>query len=200
MASDVDICNVALARIGMSTINALSEDNRAARLCQALYPGCVEELARAHAWTFTKKTAALAVHGIAPTAGWSYRYALPSDLVRALKLTIDGRERGTPGELYTLEMLPDGSAKTLLTDASPAYLRYTYPNTNPLHFDPLFRSALSYRLALDLTVLLTDNAAQARETMRGELAIALGQARATDANETNEFEESEPASIAARGT
>lgn len=198
MSSDVEICNVALARLGVGTIQSLGEESRAARLCTVLYPKCVRELIEAHAWHFARKTVDLAEHSVDPPSMWIYRYAYPADCKKALKVTTTGSPRDSDGELYTVEMLDDGSEKTILTDVSPASLTYTYENLNAVFYPELFATAVSARLAVDLCVLLTDGAQGMRQYMTQQFEMALGAARASDLNESNDIETPEPGSVSAR--
>ena len=50
MASDVDICNSALNIIGDSNIIALTEDSRAARVCNQRFEFVRDSVFRAHPW------------------------------------------------------------------------------------------------------------------------------------------------------
>ena len=55
MASVVDICNSALNLLGASTISALTEDSKNARLCNQRYENIRNRMFRSHAWNCLTK-------------------------------------------------------------------------------------------------------------------------------------------------
>jgi len=60
MASVVDICNSALNLLGASTITALTEDSKNARLCNQRYEPIRNRTFRSHAWNCLTKRVQLA--------------------------------------------------------------------------------------------------------------------------------------------
>lgn len=102
MASETDVCNLALAHVGTrSTIAALTEDSNEARACRRFYPQARDETLEAAWWSFARRTATLTLlksapgtpefQGVVsnvwndsyPAPPWLYEYAYPSDCVRA---------------------------------------------------------------------------------------------------------------------
>jgi hypothetical protein len=62
MATDAEeICNVALARIGVSKITSISDNNSRAVLCNTFYTRIRDERQRSHPWNFTMKRALLSL-------------------------------------------------------------------------------------------------------------------------------------------
>ena len=55
MASVVDICNSALNLLGASTISALTDDSKNARLCNQRYEPVRNRVFRSHAWNCLTK-------------------------------------------------------------------------------------------------------------------------------------------------
>jgi len=53
--SSLEICNIALLKIGADSITALSDANKRARLCTLLYDFMRKKLLRAHPWNFAIK-------------------------------------------------------------------------------------------------------------------------------------------------
>ena len=89
MASVVDICNSALNLLGASTISALTDDSKNARLCNQRYEPIRNRIFRSHAWNCLTKRVQLAQDSAAPVIEYSYQYTLPSDCLRVLKFTQD---------------------------------------------------------------------------------------------------------------
>ena len=86
MASVVNICNSALNLIGASTISALTEDTKNARLCNQRYEPVRNRVFRSHNWNCLVKRVQLAQNSTAPAVEYDYAYALPSDSLRVLKI------------------------------------------------------------------------------------------------------------------
>ena len=74
MASVVDICNSALNLLGASTISALTDDNKNARLCNQRYEPVRNRVFRSHAWNCLHKRIQLAQNSTAPVVEYSYAY------------------------------------------------------------------------------------------------------------------------------
>ena len=66
MASVVDICNSALNLLGASTISALTDDSKNARLCNQRYEPVRNRVFRSHAWNCLTKRVQLAKDSTAP--------------------------------------------------------------------------------------------------------------------------------------
>jgi hypothetical protein len=86
MASVVDIANSALNLLGASTISALTDDSKNARLCNQRYEPVRNRVFRSHAWNCLTKRVQLAQDTTAPIVEYSYAYTLPSDCLRVLKI------------------------------------------------------------------------------------------------------------------
>jgi hypothetical protein len=58
---------------------------------------------------------------------------------------------------FAVESLNDTTAASILTDHEDPYLRYTFRNTATAQYDPLFVRALSWNLAAELAMPLTQS-------------------------------------------
>ena len=146
MPSKVEICNLALLRLGQRPILALTEPSVEANYCSQLYDQARRETLRHHAWRFALKTETLAAEEFEADGDWIFSYALPSDCVRALQV----KTAGVP-TLMDFEV----HGHSLRTNADGAVLRYVRDEQDPTRFDDLFVQALSYKLAADLAVPIT---------------------------------------------
>jgi len=79
MPSVVDICNNALIDLGASAISSLTEDSKAARLCNQRFDSIRDTVFRFHPWNCLIKRATLAADTATPAFEYSYQYTLPTD-------------------------------------------------------------------------------------------------------------------------
>ncbi len=203
MASDVDICNLALLRLGTrSSISALTEGSTEANACALVYPVARDTLLAQHRWGFATRRAALADLGNPPD-GWRFRYGYPTDCLHARRVRPPKAAGGGaweddwPGRggrhaiRFEVSGDQDGSGnpiKVILTNQPEAELVYTARITAAAQFDAGFVEALSWMLAAELAVTLTGDTAVAQACL-GAASAAVGGAKANDANESPEIQD-----------
>jgi hypothetical protein len=144
MASVVDICNIALSRIGEGTIIDLSEDSKAARQCNLIYNDVRDSVLREHPWNFAIKRVELALLPTAPLFEFDFQHRLPSDCLRVLKTDDDL----TP---YRIE------GSSLLSNNAAVIIEYISRIEDSTMFDSLFVDCFADRIGADLTYNLSDN-------------------------------------------
>lgn len=144
MASEVDICNLALQRLGAKTISSLSDDSTAARECNRVYAHARDSELRAHPWSFARARVALAADSTDPSFGYAKQYTLPSDYIRILP-TRDQSD------------LQIENGKILTDETAPLNLVYIKRETDPNKFDQLFIDLLVARIARDLAEKITQS-------------------------------------------
>lgn len=82
MASEVDICNLALSHLRVASITTLLDSTTRAAACSAHYAVTRDAVLRDHAWGFAKKRKVLIlIEDI--YAGWDYSYLYPADCITA---------------------------------------------------------------------------------------------------------------------
>ena len=161
MASQVDVINEALVRIGEKRIASISDTKDTnAVLASSLWADTVKQVSRETPWKCLTALATL-TGTTAPAFGWTKAYTLPTDFVRALSLN----EHTAPDDSYFTI-----SGNTLVTNQTSAQLRYTSYKSDPTTFDPVLCEAISVYLAskmcavkrqdADLTKLLTEEYSQ----------------------------------------
>lgn len=183
MASIVQICNMALAHIGASTVvTSISPPDGSveAGYCATFYDLARTELLEPGNWAFSLARADLA-QTTNPSDYWAYAYALPSNCLSARRilaestgitvfnqdtrvLTID--DRG--GAQFDIE------GQTLYTNTPDAQLLYVRDITDSGKFTPSFTAALSYLLAAYLAgpIVRGNEGARLGDAMRNR-ALAL---------------------------
>jgi len=145
--TDIQICNLALARLGDSRITALTDATAQAQYCSLFYTQTVEELQAEFDWQFCRKQVSL-TSGTAPLTGYSTQYALPTDFIRAIRLgNIDASENFGTWEIVGTNL------HTNLT--SPVALDYIANITTTTSFPAIFTELLSIKLAAVLAMPLT---------------------------------------------
>lgn len=151
--SELDICNMALNRVGEKVITAAEllaaadldpESEPRAMYCNIHYAQTRDALLRSHWWRFAKARAAL-VAAAAPTFEWSNAFTLPADFLRE-KSVYEDNATIHKNTVYSYEL----EDLTLLTDESECNLRYIKQVTLVTSFDPLFLEVFVLQLAIKL--------------------------------------------------
>ena len=195
MASQVQICNLALSHLGQSGIQSLGEASAAAEHCSLAWGPALEAALRDHNWNFATRYQALASLG-GPPPHWRWRYAAPADLVRA-RFLLPVR-KGDPTPAFEIALADDGATRIVLTDAAQAWLCYTGLIANTSLYDALFVDALAWRLAADLAAPLTQSDRR-HQVCLNRYQGALAGAKGADAAEGGIPHDALPGWIAARG-
>jgi len=178
MASVVNMCNSALNLLGASTISALTDDTKNARLCNQRYEPVRNRVFRSHAWNCLHKRVQLAQNSTAPVVEYDFAYALPSDCLRVLKI-----HNGTTDSIATnLDYKIEG--RNIVTDIDTIFLIYIALDTDPNNYDTYLRESISHQLAADLCYAITNNATLANQYM-SRADERLREARFIDATENS---------------
>jgi hypothetical protein len=165
MASEVEICNLALAHIGDSaTVSSIDppEGSSQSEHCARFYPMARDVLLDDHTWSFATRRVVLAELTNESTT-WLYAYAVPNDcldVISILSSTATNDYNGTnssqdvyyytspaysPQE-FAIEVDSTG-ADVIYTNQADAVCRYTTSVTDTAKFPPLLVMAISYQLA-----------------------------------------------------
>ena len=159
MASVVDICNSALNLLGASTISALTDDSKNARLCNQRYEPVRDRVFRSHAWNCLHKRVQLAQNSTAPVVEYSYAYSLPSDCLRVLKVHNGSTDSIKSDIDYKLE------GRNIVTNEGTVYIIYIAIDTDPNNYDTYLQESIAHQLAADLAYAVTNNATLADKYM-----------------------------------
>ena len=145
--TDVQICNLALARLGDARITSLSDSTAQATYCSLFYAQTVEELQADFDWSFCREQQNLS-GGTSPITGYSVKYSLPSDFIRAIRVNgIDASENFGTWEIIGTELHTNFSGAVSLD--------YIANTTTTTQFPAIFVEALSIKLAAVLAMPLT---------------------------------------------
>ena len=169
--SAVQLCNLALSRIGVSQfVASFTESGTKAQLCNLHFDACRDAVLEAYPWPFATITADLALVTTAPSMDWGYAFRLPSDCLKPLRTLDAGRGLSSPFAISA-----DSAGQLLLLDAAACSLQYTQRVEDPGRFPPAFGHALAWRLAMEFAPPLSVNSGL---TQRAEIGYrtAIGEA------------------------
>lgn len=168
MASPVEVCNLALGRIGIDQlIEDLNDPNTRARQCNFHYRLAFDQVVQDFPWNFAQKVVQLAQVVGVTVPGYAYVYRYPSDCLKAHVLTDSSGNRmiSAANQFYDIwnygsqalvnmrwpyivmaDPLTPG-ARIIATDLPEAYLWHTATVEDINQTSPLFRSALAWKIA-----------------------------------------------------
>jgi hypothetical protein len=152
MASEVEICNAALSKIGISgnnRITSLSQNTKNAKACDERYATLRDLLLEQHPWNFALKRVQLAASTEAPSYEFTYAYSLPPDWIRTI--AVYDNDAGAGEAAFRHE------GKALVSDAAQLWLKYVMRLTDPNTMPPTFRKALATYLAWELAIPLANS-------------------------------------------
>lgn len=207
MATEVDICNLALALLGDSaTVSSIDppEGSPQAGHCARFYPMARDSFLEMHAWGFASKRATLALSTVT-SAQWAYVYFAPNGMLNVLGVfdpaAPDDIMTGIPLSDAATGTLPVGSGvftpqpyvlesndngdQLIYTNQQDAVLHYTGKIVNAAKFSPLFVDALAWLLASKLAgpIIKGDAGVKAAQAAYNAFLAAKGMAITSDANQ-----------------
>lgn len=162
--------NLALIKLGSDTISSLSDDNKPARLCNAVFDLIRDEMLRQHPWNFAMAREQLVADvDDAPDFEFSYQFPLPDDYLRLVNLYLDRSRFKIEGDF-------------ILTDSNPIDIIYIRQMADPTEWDAMFLEAFATRLAAEISFALTgSNTLQ--QIMMADYERKLAKAKTVDAQE-----------------
>jgi len=171
VASEVDICKLALSHLGdAALVTSISPPDGSAQSyhCAVFYPLARDALQEMHDWGFVMKRVALAQLANLTTE-WAYCYAQPADMINTIAIMApdagddvsvssvqisswqetplpSGGIGGYTPQPFQLESAADGT-DVIYTNQANAVLRYTARVSDTTKFSPLFTKTLAASLA-----------------------------------------------------
>jgi len=143
--NEVEVCNLALDRLGQKSISSIdSPVGSAEELCARHYHQTRRAVLRAFIFNFSRKLATLtASTTVTPAFGYSTAYALPNDFLRLLRI-------GEYADLVGVHEISDGCIYCDYGDTAGLDVRYIFDAKTVAKFDPLFVRVLALQLAMDM--------------------------------------------------
>lgn len=158
MASQVEIANRALTKIGEQRILSLSDDVEAARSVDSLWDIVRDAELRIRKWKFSVSRDSLAALASTPSWGFEYEYQLPSDCLRVLQVNDIYPGVSMTNYRQTDEAEWHVEGRKVLTDiGAPLKIRYIARIEDTGQWDAAFTEAFACRLAVELAERLTQS-------------------------------------------
>lgn len=216
MASDVDVCNMALSHLGSeAAVVSISPPDGSAEAghCKRFFALARRQALEIAAFSWTKKRAALA-SVTNPSDVWTYAYQLPGDCITPVRVlqqnfsstllddytgrVVTADELRVLTEAWGADFQIEGS--TLLTHEPDAVLLYTRDVTDLTRFSASFISGFSYLLASFIAgpIIKGKEGAAAGRELRDAAKVILADAAVQDTAPGSESQEFLPASLRMR--
>lgn len=197
------ICARALGYLGIAAVptDPLTDTGPEAAAFRLYYGQTRDLMLSSFPWSFTRRRVALTDLGVSGTQWsdhWSYRYKLPTDVLKIRRILNPGTRTEGQEDLVPFEVADtgDGSGQVILCDSPDAVLEYTGRVEDPALFPILFSNALSLLLAANMGASLRVDAKLVQLTaQRATQAINLAagqdlQGRQPDPRPASSFERS----------
>lgn len=157
--------------IGASNIISLTEDSRAARVCNQRYEFVRDAVSRAHPWNALVRRASVAAETEAPAFEFTHQHSLPADpyCLRVLR----------PQDIDTIFRV---EGRKILSNTTPFAFIFIARVTDPNEYDQLLIETIAARLAADISYALV-NSATLTQTLFALYDQKLSEARFVDATE-----------------
>jgi hypothetical protein len=153
MTSDVQICNIALGRVGCQQfINSLDDPTTEAAICKKIYGFTLERVLQDFPWQFATRYVDLQDVG-SPVSPWGYRYRYPNDCLQARRIVPPGC--GYTQVPFCVIADSESNGKAILCDQEAAVLEYTAHITLTGLFSPAFSNALAWAIAAEIATPLS---------------------------------------------
>lgn len=178
MASQTEIINTALRKLGEKRIAALTDNTRSARLAADTFDHFRDVVLRAHTWNFATHRATLAASSTAPDWGYTNSFPFPESPKKCLRMVeVNGESQDEANGKWKVE------GRAVVTNlTSPIEVRYIWKNVDYGDYDPLFDEALACRLAKEWAIDLTKRDSL-KVAMDKDYLAALADARSVDGQE-----------------
>lgn len=189
----LDIINLALSHIAQKPITQAQLNGNLTVQTQAalrVWAFVLKETLRGYDWGFARVEEALVAVAAATyePVNYEYAYVYPANCLAIRRIFNASTSEKTIGEKFMEVYDVTNAAKRIVTDASDAYIRYTYYLTNTTLYDSYFVTAFSHRLAAELVIPLNGD----KEMAKGQIAIfnnLISEAHRHSSSESNEVHE-----------
>lgn len=177
MASQVDVANGCLTKLGTRPITSVSDSSQEARAVAGAWERLRDAELRAHPWKFSIQRKLVGALTEAPAFGYTHQFELPAGYLRLVE--IDGVWCWDAGEKPAWQI---EGRRLLLDHAGPIRLRWAGVIENVGLWDPLFVEVMVCRLATELCEKLTGSDSK-KNALEFDYQKAVRIGRQTDAIE-----------------
>lgn len=158
MASQVEICNLALGKLGSdSFITSIDDGTKSARYLKLFYNPTRDALLRSHLWRFARKRAILAPLVDAPLFDGGNYFQIPEDCLRVIGTDLD--YFGSYGRWFV-------EGNKIVADTDVLNIVYTMRIEDEGLFDPLFVEAFATNLAYEACMPIAQSSSMKNDLLK----------------------------------
>ncbi len=179
--SPVDICNMALANLGQSTIiQSMTGPSVSQRACKLRYDEARAEALCGALWNFASLWRVGVPLSIAPKPPFSYVFQYPPDALKVFEIL---KENGETKEVpFEVTARPDGEGKLIHCDRAAPTFVYVKDIVDPASYSQDFVIAMSWLLAHKIAMPITKSLKMQQEAYKMWLGLS-SSAKSSSANE-----------------
>lgn len=200
MASQIAICNLALAHLGdRANLSDLDEGSAQADHCSRFYSIARDKTLELHSWSFAKRRETLALLSDPPASEWAYAYQIPSGCLVIRAVLAEGATDDQTEDFDT--EVDDNGNRIIFTNVADARAIFTKRVTDTSRFTPGFTDALARLLAAYLAgpIIKGDAGVAMAKDQYAAFTAELAIAKAADAGNSKRTQNFTPSNISARG-
>lgn len=171
MATQTEIINYALRRLGCEPVDSIEDSNKRAMVMKDIYTMARRDALEQFPWPFAIRRITLTASTVVfPTFGYTYYFELPEGYITAID-EYDGNEYVREG-IY------------LASDSNTLNIRYIYDEKNTKHYSATFSKVLSLVLAKEGTYALNQDKGLKQELEEEKIRV-LEDARYSSSKESS---------------
>lgn len=183
MASDVQIANRALTKLGARRILSLADDVKEARAINSMFEIVRDSELRAHPWNFAMTRASLPALVSTPAWGFARQFQLPADCLRVIQINEEYWVANLTDYRTRLDVPFQIEGGKVLTDFdAPLKIRYVARIADTQAWDTCFVEAFASKLAYETCEEITQSNTKKQE-MWNDYNMMIRQAKRMDAIE-----------------
>lgn len=160
MASQTEVVNLALTKLGQDRVINIDDDTEPGRVMRALWSMALDSLLSAHPWKFAIVRAELAALADAPLNQWSLQYQLPEACLKLVQVSSDWVFYVMDVQTFELE-----GGRILTDEAAPLPVRYVQRSPTVGTWPALFARTMAMQLAADACEKLTGSNTKAERAL-----------------------------------
>ena len=184
-ASEADLLNGALARIGAVRIVSIDDAVTTARWCKTLYPPLRRRAFSMHFWTFAEWRDQLAQVTPKPEFEFAFAYSLPADFIRIKEYNGALVDLSAVDPLYQFQITGRYKIEDqfLYTNDGEVKIVYTRDVENPARWSGFFFEFVKVYLASELCYAINKDDRKASALLQEALTVHLPMAAAVDSQQ-----------------